>query len=191
MPGGHYTGRIQDNLDQMRTSAPGVFYGIFKKNGFFDVQDPDNGLTDAQRAQVPAENQAKFTQMASAIAEMLYWWTGNADSGSESVVINDIITKLDAATSMNTAALNGVSAHMATANSATPAVALIAATQIGTVIESSMAIESSSQGVSKFHPDVIPFTMPGVPKIPVDIAVGYSPGKFPPQYAFMLSQEQT
>lgn len=107
----HYAGKYEKDLKTiMKTikGREGKFYQIFNKYGFFDVSDEKNGLTKEQRAQVPTENQNRFTQFSNAIAEMVQYTLGDSKLGMLTKSVQDVSDNLDIASQMSNAQLDAI-----------------------------------------------------------------------------------
>lgn len=112
----HYSGEMKKGVEEAITKASsvgGVFYSIFNKYNFYDVADPNNGLTVEQRAQVPPVNQKRFSQMADAFAEMIKFVLGDKQYGVLVNHVQDAVDHLDIRATANAAQLNTIGAGFA------------------------------------------------------------------------------
>lgn len=187
---GHYSGRLNRAVKrtiEKATGRDGKFYEIFNKYSFYDVDDPNNNLTPEQRAQVPPENQRRFTQFSSAIAEMFQFVLSDAEYGVLTKDVQNIVDKLDVRSSANKASMDAMG-NVFKASAAVPVVGQI----LAGAEASSKAIESlttSVMGLSPFNADLIPPIALGFPGLPAGLSNVYNPGFFQPNWDFMYEQE--
>jgi hypothetical protein len=187
---GHYSGRLTRAVKrtvEKATGRDGKFYEIFNKHNFYDVDDPNNNLTKEQRMQVPRENQTRFTQFSSAIAEMFAFVLADAEYGLLTKDVQNIVDKLDVRASANKASLDGMG-NVFKASASVPVIGQI----LAGAEASSKAMESlttSVMGTTAFNPDLIPPIALGFPGLPAGVANTYKPGFFQPNWDFMYEQE--
>jgi len=189
---GHYTGRLKRDMDVLLKKAKGrggVFYSIFNQYGFYDVSDPNNGLSEAQRQQVPLQNQNRFTQMSNAVADMIMYILADPSIGILTETTQTIIDKLDARGAANASQLSAVGNSFA----ATAAVPVIGQYLAGTsgAMKSAESITTASMGTNPYDPDLIPPFTIGMPGLPAGVANVFKAGFFQPNYDFLFSYENT
>ena len=175
----HYSGRLQSAVDEVISKSPQKFYEIFNSHDFFDVADPNNSLTDEQRAQVPDQNQRRFSQFSLAISDMINFVLGG-DDGLLSKYTQEIIDKLDARASMNAAELNVLGASL----SAVPALA-----PVNGAMKSAESQTGAAMGTSAYNPDMIPPITAGMPGLPPGVANAFEAGFFQPNWSFIYDHE--
>ena len=175
----HYSGRLQRAVDKVLSESPEKFYKIFNKYDYFDVSDPNNGLTEEQRNQVPEQNRTRFTQFSYAISDMLEHVLGG-DEGLLSNYTQEIIDKLDARASANASQLQVLGGAL----TAIPGLATISSTM--KMAESQTA---AAMGTSAYSPDMIPPITIGMPGLPPGVANTFVPGFFQPNWNFMYDRE--
>ena len=187
---GHYTGRLDKAVRrtvERVTGREGKFYEIFNKYNFYDVDDSNNNLTPEQRAQVPTENQRRYTQFSSAIAEMFDFILSDSEYGLLTKDVQNIVDKLDIRSSANKASLDAVG-NVFSASASVPVVGQI----LGAADTSRKAMEAlttSVMGTSPFNSDLIPPIALGFPGLPAGIGNVYKSGFFQPNWDFMYEQE--
>lgn len=187
---GHYSGRLTRAVKktvEKATGRDGKFYEIFNKHNFYDVDDPNNNLTKEQREQVPRENQTRFTQFSSAIAEMFSFVLADAEYGVLTKDVQNIIDKLDVRASSNKSSLDGMG-NVFKASASVPIIGQI----LSGAEASSKAMESlttSIMGTNPFNPDLIPPISLGFPGLPAGVANTFKSGFFQPNWDFMYEQE--
>lgn len=177
----HYSGRLQNAVNEVISKSPQKFYEIFTSHDFFDVADPNNSLTDEQRAQVVDQNQTRFTQFSRAISDMFNFVLGG-DDGLLSTYVQDIIDKLDARASMNTAELNVLGQTLA---SVPPLASVTGA------MKSAESQTGAAMGVSAYNPDMIPPITAGMPGLPAGLANAFQTGFFEPNWSFIYDHENS
>lgn len=180
---GHFSGRISSAIDtatSKSTGRAGKFYELFNKYGFYDVDDEKNSLTKEQRLQVPVVNRKRFSQFASAFAEMIQYYLGDSEIGVLSKEVQGIIDKQDARASANAAQLNAVGAGFA---------AIPGGAAVTSSMKSMESQTTSIMGYSPFDPDLIPPISIGLDGLPSGIANLYKPGFFQPNWDFLYNQE--
>lgn len=187
---GHFSGRLDNAVRrtvEKATGRDGKFYEIFNKYNFYDVDDTNNNLTPEQRAQVPRVNQRRYTQFASAIAEMFQFMLADSEYGLLTKDVQGIVDKLDVRASSNKASLDAMG-NVFKASASVPVVGQI----LAGAEASSKAMESlttSVMGLSPFNPDIIPPIALGFPGLPAGVSNTFKPGFFQPNWDFMYEQE--
>lgn len=177
---GHFDGRLKRALtDAVEKVKEQSFYDCLKAHGFFNVSDPDNGLTDWQKASVPEYNQNKMSALADAIADMFMDILGNDEYGVLTVALENIINKLDLRASMTAGEMDTIGSALGVLTAGTSETARQAI---------SGAIAAAMQG-NKFDPDVLPPISLGISGLPFSIANCYKPGTLAPNYEFLFEWE--
>lgn len=177
---GHFDGRLRQALeDAVAKVKEQSFYDCLKAHGFFNVSDPDNGLSDWQRASVPDYNQSRMSALADAIADMFLDILGNDEYGVLTVALENIINKLDLRASMTAGEMDTVGATLG---------GLTGGASESARQAMSGAIAAAMQG-NKFDPDVIPPISLGISGLPFSIANCYKPGTLAPNYEFLYEME--
>ena len=179
---GHFSGRIGEAVDtagDRTTGVDGKFYSILNSHGFYDVSDTKNGLTDEQRAMVPAENQNRMSDLASAISEMIHDYLGNPDYGVMTGVMQDTVDKLDANISMADGKLMSAQGLLGTLTGGSAAGAM----------EGMSGMIATAMGVNPYDPDLIPPISIGLSGLPISISNVYTAGYVPPDYQFLYDHE--
>lgn len=175
----HYSGRLQRAVAKVMSEAPEKFYEIFNSHDFYDIADPNNGLTPEQRAQVPQQNQRRFTQLSYVLADAIEHVLGG-DDGLLSKYVQEIIDKLDARSSMNSGQLNVLGASLSALPPLTPVAGAMRA------VESQIG---AAMGTNPFNPDMIPPITLGMPGLPSGVANTFAPGFFQPNWTFLYDRE--
>ena len=198
----HYSGRLRKQLDvtvEKCKGRAGKFYEIFNSFGFYDVSDTKNALTPEQRAQVPDENQNRFSDLSTALSLMFDYVLGDTDHGMLTVHTEDIINKLDTRSAMNASANDALGktskAAAAAQMSGTPdgvtasAVIMANAPDLSKIMES---FTGYAMGMSPTTPDLIPPFATNFPGLELLAGLGelYEPGFFQPDWIFLWNQEK-
>lgn len=202
---GHFDGRLQESVDNAVSKAiskpndsgvgfktEGEFYKIFKKHDFFNVADPDNHLTEEQRAQVPIHAQYRYSNFANAIAEMFQFFFNDKDAGILQQ-LDDIVLKLDTSATCSKAKTDQLGQTMSIAGSATsapgmPNPAMLAGAKIMQIRE---YLTGFAMGMNPLNPDMLP----PIPSIGIpDMSIGidgnlYKAGHFSPDWNFLYNHE--
>lgn len=187
---GHFTGRIDRAVKRTIEKAAGrdgKFYEIFNKYDFYDVNDSNNNLTIEQRAQVPRENQTRYTQFSTAIAEMFAFVLADTEYGVLTKDVQGIVDKIDIRASANKASMDAMG-NVFKASASVPVIGqiLASAEASGKAMES---LTTSVMGTSPFNADLIPPIALGFPGLPAGLANVYKPGFFQPNWDFMYEHE--
>lgn len=179
---GHFDGRlaraVQTAAEHTR-GKEGAFYSILNNYNFYDIDDPNNGLTDWQRAGVPEANQRRMSALCNAITDMFVDFLSNDDYGVMTTVLSDVINKLDqrgAQTAGEMDAVGGILGGLTGGASEAARQAL------------SAAIAAAMNG-NKFDPDILPPISIGINGLPVSIANFYKPGFTQPNWPFLYEHE--
>ena len=187
---GHFSGRIDRAIVrtmEKATGRDGKFYEIFNKYNFYDVDDTNNNLTIEQRAQVPRENQTRYTQFSSAIAEMFAFVLADVDYGVLTNEVQGIVDKLDVRASANKASMDGMG-NVFKASASVPIIGQILSGAEASA-KAMEALTTSVMGTSPFNVDLIPPIAIGFPGLPAGLSNVYKPGFFQPNWDFMYAQE--
>jgi hypothetical protein len=186
----HYSGRLIRAVKRTVGKAggrEGKFYEIFNKYNFFDVNDENNGLTKEQRAQVPAINQTRYSQLSSALAEMFYFVLGDGEYGVLANDTQNILDKLDIRSSANNAQLNAVGAGLQSLNWIP-----VYGRQMAAIDATRRIVDAQTtavMGTSPYNADLIPPIAIGFDGLPVSIANVFKSGFFQPNWDFLYKQE--
>lgn len=179
---GHFDGRleqaVQDAASRTR-GKKGAFYSILKNYKFYDIDDPDNGLLDWQKAGVPDANKQRMSSLCSAVTDMFVDFLSNSEYGVMTTVLQDIINKLDqraAQTAGEVDALGSALGGLTSGASESARQAL------------SSAIAAAMQG-NKFDPDILPPISIGLNGLPISISNYYKPGFTQPNWPFLYEHE--
>ena len=177
---GHFDGRLFQALtDAVGKAKDKAFYECLKSNGFYDVADQDNKLTDWQRASVPEYNQHRMSAFANAIADMFMDILGNNEYGVLTVALEDIVNKLDLRASMTAGEVDTIGGAL---GGLTGGASETARQAMSSAIAAAM-------GGNKFDPDVLPPISLGLSGLPFSIANCYKPGMLAPNYEFLYKYE--
>lgn len=184
----HYSGRMDKAIKRTYDASKGrdgQFYSILNKYGFYDVNDPNNGLTKEQREQVPVINQTRMSQLSTAIADMLLYFLSDGEQGVITNDMQDIVDKLDIRGSANSAQINAIGNGISAISQGplTPLQSINASRQMAE------AQTTSVMGSSPFNADLIPPIAIGLDGLPVSIANTFKPGFFQPNWDFLYQQE--
>jgi len=191
----HHTGKYNAAVKAVVSKASGdkgvggVFYSIFTQNGFYDVADLNNGLTVEQRAQVPAVNQRRFSQMSNAIAEMFQFVLGDAQFGVLTKTAQSIADSLDIRSTANAAQINTIGAGFA-AVAAVPIIGQYLAS-IDSARKFTEQATVTSMGGTMADPSFVPPTFSGT--LPVISPIGnlLTKGFVKPDINFIYEYEPT
>ena len=179
---GHFDGRlkkaIESAADKVR-GTDGAFYDILKSYRFYDIADPDNGLTDWQKAGVPAANQRRMSALCNAIADMFVDFLANDDYGVMTTMLEDIINKLDLRGAETAGEMDAIGTILG---------GLTAGASESARQSLSSAIAAAMQG-NKFDPDVLPPISIGLNGLPISLANYYKPGFTQPNWPFLYDHE--
>jgi hypothetical protein len=184
---GHFNGRIESAIVDMRKQSTKAFYQFFNDYGFFDVADTNSPLTDQQRSQVPEYDRHRITDLCNAIGDCIAWSLGDENKGILTNEVEAQNSKLDAGAS----ATRGGTRAQVMAESVLSMMPVVpgpvagAAAQVNNVMENLNLLAS---GLSMFHPDILPVISIGLPSIPQALANLYSLGKFKPNWNFLFDQ---
>jgi hypothetical protein len=184
----HYSGRMENAIKRTHeasTGREGQFYSILNKYGYYDVNDPNNGLTKEQREQVPVINQTRMSQLSSAIADMLLYFLSDGEQGVITNDMQEIVDKLDIRASANSAQVNAIGNGI----SAISQGPLAPLQSINASRQMAEAQTTSAMGSSPFNADLIPPIAIGLDGLPVSIANTFKPGFFQPNWDFLYQQE--
>jgi len=190
---GHFSGKFEKDLKKILKKAKGregKFYEIFNKHGFYDVSDENNGLTPEQRAQVPPENQNRFTQFSNAIAEMIGFVLGDDKGGMMTKSAQDTVDDMDAANQMSNVQLDMMGNSM-TAALAGGVVPPGAGAGIKTAMESMKSMMGAILGKSYYSVNILPqftFGLDGFGKLG-DLGNFLKPGTLRPNWIFLYDHE--
>ncbi len=160
---------VDDAIEAARGNG-GKFYDIFKSHGFYDVADPENKLTPEQRAQVPEENQHRFTDFSNALADMFEFILKDRDVGVLDPKLQEMIDYIDVANQMNKAGITGLSGLVP----AGPAAAEGASNAMGAAL-----------GANPFDPRLFPSLAIGLDGISVTFANMYRSGTVEPDWSWI------
>ena len=180
----HYSGRMDHAIKRTYESSigrDGAFYSILNSYGFYDVNDPNNGLTKEQREQVPVINQTRMSQLSTAIADMILYFLSDGNNGIVTNDLQEIVDKLDIRASANSAQINAIGNGLGALPVPFPGIngsRLIAESQTASVM-----------GSSPFNADLIPPIAIGLDGLPVSIANTFKSGFFQPNWDFLYQQE--
>lgn len=187
---GHFSGRLDRAVRrtiEKATGRDGKFYEIFNKYNFYDVDDPNNNLTVEQRAQVPRENQRRFTQFSSAIAEMFQFVLSDTEYGLLTKDVQNIVDKLDIRSSSNKASMDAMG-NVFKSSASVPVVGQILA-GAETASKAVESLTTTVMGLNPFNPDLIPPISIGFPGLPSGVSNTFKPGFFQPNWDFIYEQE--
>ena len=179
---GHFKGRLKQavkNAAERASGADGSFYDIIKSYNFFDVADPENKLTDWQRAAVRKENLHRFSALCSAISDMFVDFLANDEYGVMTTVLEDIVNKLDQRGAQTAGEMDAIGGMLGTLTNGASEAASQAL---------SSAIAAAMQG-NKFDPDILPPISIGLNGLPISIANFYRPGFTQPNWPFLYEHE--
>lgn len=177
---GHFSGRLKTAIeDAQKKAKEHAFYDIFKGYGFYDVADPDNGLTDWQRAGVPEYNQHKFTDLTNALSDCIADFLSNDEYGVMTTCLEQTIDKLDARASMTAGEMDSVGG----------AVGGLTGGAAEGARQAMSALIAACNMMNKFDPDILPPISIGIPGLPISIACCYKPGTFQPDWNFLYDHE--
>src|SRR5574343_1029824 len=184
----HYSGRLDKAIKRTYDASKGrdgQFYSILNKYGFYDVNDPNNGLTQEQREQVPVINQTRMSQLSTAIAYMFLYFLSDGEQGVVTTDMQDIVDKLDIRGSANSAQINAIGNGISAISQGplTPLQSINASRQMAE------AQTTSVMGSSPFNADLIPPIAIGLDGLPVSIANTFQSGFFQPNWDFLYQQE--
>ena len=163
---------VDDAIDAAKGKG-GKFYDIFKSHGFYDVADPENKLTPEQRAQVPEENQHRFTDLSNALADMFEFILKDRDVGVLDPKLQEMIDYIDVANQMNKAGITGLSGLVP----AGPAAAEGASNAMGAAL-----------GANPFDPRLFPSLAIGLDGISVTFANMYREGTVEPDWSWIYER---
>ena len=183
IPNGHYSGRLSKAVEKANDATrgrDGTFYSILNKNGFYDIDDENNGLTDWQRAGVPEYNRHRMSDLCSAISDMIADFMTNPEYGVIAPNLDEIVNKLDMRGSMNKAGLDVVGTTL----SAIPGGQAVTAGK-----QAIEQVVAAIMGGNPFDPDMIPPIAIGFPGLPISISNCFKPGFFNADWTFLYEHE--
>jgi len=179
---GHFTGRLKESIKKAASrtrGSDGAFYDIIKSYRFYDIADPNNGLTDWQKAGVPEANQHRMSALCSAIADMFVDFLSNDEYGVMTTVLEDIVNKLDQRGAQTAGEMDAIGSALG---------GLTAGASESARQSLSSAIAAAMQG-NKFDPDILPPISIGLNGLPISIANYYKPGFTQPNWPFLYEHE--